>query len=98
MNQNLSDAAMNWKEWKKNFSVKEGEKECKQEETYSYKKVHHKKYIECKVDLLCNIVAPFLTAFHFFIWCIDEINDEGCYTENKYEDHLKTTKKWEIIF
>lgn len=58
-------------------------------EAYSYKKVHHKKYIECKIDLLCNIVAPFLTTFHFFIGCVNKINDEWCNAEDKDENHLK---------
>lgn len=32
--------------------------------TYSYKKIDHKKYVKGKVDLLRDIVAPFLAAFH----------------------------------
>jgi hypothetical protein len=65
-------------------------------DTYSYKKVHHKKYIECKIDLLCYIVAPFLTTFHFFIRCIDKVNDERCDTENKDENHLRERAEREM--
>lgn len=32
--------------------------------TYSYKKIDHKKYVEGKVDLLSDIVAPLLASFH----------------------------------
>lgn len=39
--------------------------EYKKQDTYSYKKVDHKKYVKGKVDLLSNIVAPFLTPLHF---------------------------------
>lgn len=35
-------------------------------ETYSYKKVDHKKYVKGKVDLLSNIVTPLLATLHFF--------------------------------
>lgn len=34
--------------------------------TYSYKKVDHKKYVKGKVDLLSNIVAPFLASLNLF--------------------------------
>lgn len=62
--------------------------------TYSYKKVHHKKYIECKINLLRDIVAPFLTSFHFFIGCVNKVNDEWCNAEDKHEDHLKKERHW----
>lgn len=32
--------------------------------TYSYKKIDHKKYIEGKVDLLRDVVAPTLATLH----------------------------------
>lgn len=43
--------------------------------TYSYKKVNHEKYIECEIDLLCDVFAKICANFHIFIRCIDEINN-----------------------
>lgn len=34
-------------------------------DTYSYKKIDHKKYVEGKVDFLSNVAAPLLAEFHF---------------------------------
>lgn len=41
-----------------------GKSICVSKSTYSYKKINHKKYVEGKVDLLCDVAAPFLAAFH----------------------------------
>lgn len=38
--------------------------------TYSYKKIDHKKYVEGKVDLLSDVATPRLAEFHF----LTEIN------------------------
>ena len=48
--------------------------------TYSYKKVNHKKYIECKIDLLCDIFAKPDAHLNIFIRCINKIYNKRCNT------------------
>lgn len=33
-------------------------------DTYSYKKIHHKKYVEGKIYLLSYVFTPFFAMFH----------------------------------
>lgn len=57
--------------------------------THPYKKVDHKKYIECQINLLGNIVTPLLTSLHLLTRRIDKVYNEGCDAEYKHEDHLQ---------
>lgn len=56
--------------------------------TYSYKKVDHKKYIECEIDLLCNVIAKMCAHLNIFVRCINEVNNKGCNAKNKNKHHL----------
>lgn len=66
--------------------------------TYSYKKVNHKKYIECEIDLLSNVVTPLLASFDFFARCINKVYNEGCNAEYKYENDLQMKIENELKF
>lgn len=45
-------------------------------ETYSYKKVDHKKYIERQINLLCDVVAEICAHFDVLVGRINKVNDE----------------------
>lgn len=62
-------------------------------DTYSYKKVNHKKYIECEINLLRDVVAKLHAHFDKFVVCIYKIYDERCNAEYEHEYHLKAKKK-----
>lgn len=65
--------------------------------THSYKKVNHKKNIECKIDLLCNIFAKPDAHLDVFIRCINEIYNKRCNTQYKNKHHLQQDKQIKFI-
>lgn len=60
--------------------------------THSYKKVNHKKNIECKIDLLCNIFAKPDAHLDVFVRCINKIYNKRCNTQYKNKHHLQQDK------
>lgn len=60
----------------------------KQQLTYSYKKVDHKKYVERQINLLGDVVAPLLTLFDVLRGGINEVDDKRRDAEYEHEDDL----------
>lgn len=57
--------------------------------TYSYKKINHKKYIECEINLLRDVIAKLHAHFDIFAVCIHKIYYERRNAEYEHEHHLK---------
>lgn len=67
-------------------------------DTYSYKKINHKKYIECEINLLRDVIAKLHADFDIFAVCIHEIYYKRCNAEYEHEHHLKTEDNFSCIF
>lgn len=62
-------------------------------DTYSYKKINHKKYVECEINLLRDVIAEFHAHFNIFVVRVHEVDDERRNAEYEYEHHLKENRR-----
>ena len=57
--------------------------------THPDKKVDHKKYVECQIDLLSDVAVPGYALLNMFTRRVDEVDNQGSDWQYKNETHLK---------
>ena len=57
--------------------------------THPDKKVDHKKYVECQIDLLSDVAVPGYALLNMFTRRVDEVDNQRSDWQYKNETHLK---------
>ena len=57
--------------------------------THPDKKVDHKKYVECQIDLLSDVAVPGYALLNMFARSVDEVDNQRSDWQYKNETHLK---------